>query len=223
MESHGDRSKWAGERIWEKWKCCAGGHPEANLTWVICDLFQLWTCALWPSGPDVLPWSLYRIGHKIKTRLKFNSRPFTVLSSIFNGAVLWKYIQSPDKRGPDLGQDSLLYPEISPQWLLSPFLHSPYHPLLQFYLRELLLILEAARSCNRVVISSYDLEISEKQVLCHFLRQNLYIEYTLGISTSATLSAMWGIQIKYKTWTLTSRNSQIVEERLTHVDHQRTM
>lgn len=86
-----DRSKWAGERILEKWKCCAGGHPEANLTWVIYDLFQLWTCVLWPSGPDVLPQSLCCISRKIKTGLEFNSRPFTVLSSIFNGAVLWKY------------------------------------------------------------------------------------------------------------------------------------
>lgn len=86
-----DRSKWAGKRILEKWKCCAGGHPEANLTWVIYDLFQLWTCALWPTGPDVLSWSLCCIAHKIETGLEFNSRPFTVLSSIFNGAVLWKY------------------------------------------------------------------------------------------------------------------------------------
>lgn len=86
-----DRSKWAGERILEKWKCYAGGHPEANLTWVINDLFQLWTRALWPSGPDVLPWSLCCIAHKIKKGLEFNSRPFIVLSSIFNGAILWKY------------------------------------------------------------------------------------------------------------------------------------
>lgn len=43
-----DRSKWAGERILEKWKCGAGGHPEANLTWVISDLFQLWARACGP-------------------------------------------------------------------------------------------------------------------------------------------------------------------------------
>lgn len=70
-----------------------------------------------------------------------------------------------------------------------PFSTAPITPFSSF-ISELLLILEAARSCNCVVISSYDLEISEKQVLCHFLRQNLYIEYALGISTSATLSAM---------------------------------
>lgn len=78
------------EKNFREMKCCAGGHPEANLTWVIYDLFQLWTCALWPTGPDVLPWSLCCIAHKIETGLEFNSRPFTVLSSIFNGAVLWK-------------------------------------------------------------------------------------------------------------------------------------
>lgn len=66
-----DRSQWAGERILEKWKCCAGGHPEATLTWVIYDLFQLWTCAWRPSGPDVLLWCLCCIAHEIKTGLEF--------------------------------------------------------------------------------------------------------------------------------------------------------
>lgn len=36
-----DRSTWAGEGISEKQKCCTGGHPEANLAWIISDVFQL--------------------------------------------------------------------------------------------------------------------------------------------------------------------------------------